>query len=244
MITVVLPAYNEENSIGPLLSRVSELMGRKHFPIRVIVVDDGSKDKTAENAKRAMPEAVVISHDGNKGLGEAIKTGLLAALEASTEKDIIVTMDSDDSHAPALIGKMVERIEEGCDVVIASRYLPESRVVGVSFYRQVLSIGASLLFRMMYPIPGVRDYTCGYRAYRAAVLKVAFERWGNDFVNQTGFSVMVDILLKLSRLNVVCAEVPIILRYDRKPGASKMNVRRTIMQTLNLLVKHRFGKIK
>lgn len=242
MITVVLPAYNEAESIGLLLSRIDDLMKKRHFPIRVIVVDDGSKDNTAQNAKATMPEAIVISHEVNKGLGEAIKTGLLAALKVSSEKDIIVTMDSDDSHAPALIGKMVDKIDEGCDVVIASRYLPESRVVGVAYYRRVLSDGASLLFRTMYPIDGVRDYTCGYRAYRAAILKQAFERWDSDFVNQAGFSVMVDILLKLSRLKIVFAEVPIILRYDRKPGASKMNVRKTIVQTLNLLIKHRFHK--
>lgn len=243
MITVVLPAYNESESIGLLLSRIDDLMKKRKIPIRVIVVDDGSRDNTAQNARSAMPEAVVISHEVNKGLGEAIKTGLLAALEVSNEKDVIVTMDSDDSHAPALIGKMVDKIDEGCDVVIASRYLPESRVVGVAHYRRILSDGASFLFRSLYPIDGVRDYTCGYRAYRAVVLKQAFERWGNEFVNQTGFSVMVDILLKLSRLNIVFAEVPIILRYDRKPGASKMNVRKTVIQTLNLLIKHRFGKM-
>lgn len=243
MITVVLPAYNEADSIGLLLSRIDDLMKKKHYPIKVIVVDDGSKDKTAQNARTTMPEAIVISHEINKGLGEAIKTGLLAALEVSSEKDVIVTMDSDDSHAPALIGKMVDKIDEGCDVVIASRYLSESRVVGVAYYRRILSDGASFLFRVAFPIDGVRDYTCGYRAYRSAVLKQAFERWGDEFVNQTGFSVMVDILLKLSRLNIVFAEVPIILRYDRKPGASKMNVRKTVMQTLNLLIKHRFGKV-
>lgn len=244
MITIVLPAYNEEDSIGLLLSRISDLMNKKHYPIQVIVVDDGSKDQTVANARKSMSEAKVISHGINKGLGEAIKTGLLAALEVSNEKDVIVTMDSDDSQAPALIGKMVDKIDEGCDIVIASRYLPESRVVGVVYYRRLLSDGASFLFRTLYPIDGVRDYTCGYRAYRAAILKQAFERWGNDFVNQTGFSVMVDILLKLSRLNIVFAEVPIILRYDRKPGASKMNIRKTVMQTLKLLVNHRFGKMK
>ena len=188
-----------------------------------------------------MPSVVIISHVVNKGLGEAIKTGLLSALENAQAQDIIVTMDSDDSHAPALIARMVDQIDEGCDVVIASRYLPESRVVGVSFYRQVLSFFASFLLQVLYPIKGVRDYTCGYRAYRASVLKTAFEKWGNDFIDQTGFSVMVDILLKLSQLNLVFYEVPIILRYDRKPGESKMNVRQTIMQTLGLLLKYRFG---
>ena len=244
MITIVLPAYNEEESIGLLLSRFSDVMNKKKLVMRIIVVDDGSKDDTAAEAKRAMPDALIIVHKSNRGLGEAVKTGLIAALEASEEEDVIVTMDSDDSHAPALIAKMVDKIDEGCDVVIASRYLPESRVIGVSFYRQILSNGASFLFRLLYPIDGVRDYTCGYRVYRASVLKQAFEKWGDDFVNQSGFSVMIDILLKLSQLNVVFGEVPIVLRYDRKPGVSKMNVGKTVIQTLQLLAKYRFGLVK
>lgn len=241
MITIVLPAYNEEKSIGSLLSRFSDVMNKKRLAMRIIVVDDGSRDQTAVEAERAMPDAKIIVHEVNKGLGEAVKTGLIAALKISDDEDVIVTMDSDDSHAPALIAKMVDKIDEGCDVVIASRYLPESRVVGVSIFRQVLSNGASFLFRLTYPINGVRDYTCGYRVYRASLLKRAFETWGDDFVNQSGFSVMIDILLKLSHLKVVFGEVPIILRYDRKPGASKMNVGRTVMQTLRLLAKYRFG---
>jgi dolichol-phosphate mannosyltransferase len=244
MIKIVLPAYNEEKSIGPLLSRFSDVMNKKRLAMHIIVVDDGSKDSTAAEAKRTMPDAFIIVHESNKGLGEAVKTGLIAALETSEEEDVIVTMDSDDSHAPALIAKMVDKIDEGCDVVVASRYLPESRVVGVSIFRQILSNGASFLFRLLYPINGVRDYTCGYRVYRASVLKQAFMKWGDDFVNQSGFSVMIDILLKLSRLNVVFGEVPIILRYDRKSSASKMNVGATMMQTLRLLAKYRFGLSK
>jgi dolichol-phosphate mannosyltransferase len=242
MITIVLPAYDEEDSIGLLLTRIGELIEKRQIPMNVILVDDGSNDKTVENARLAMPDVNIVSHGRNRGLGEAIKTGLVVALNTLSEKDIIVTMDSDDTHAPALIGKMVDKIDEGSDVVIASRYLAESRVVGVSYYRQILSICASLLFRILYPIEGVRDYTCGYRAYRASILMEAFNKWGDDFVDQTGFSVMVDILLKLSKLKVVFSEVPIILRYDRKPSTSKMNVGKTIMQTLNLLLKYRFGK--
>jgi dolichol-phosphate mannosyltransferase len=150
-------------------------------------------------------------------------------------------MDADDTHAPALMGQMLDRVEEGYNLVIASRYLPQSRIVGLSAFRAFLSWGAGLLFRFTFPIKGVRDYTCGYRAYQAGLLRAAFEKWGNDFINQPGFSCMVDILLRLSTLEPVVVEVPLLLRYDRKPGASKMNVRRTITQTLNLMVRRRLG---
>jgi dolichol-phosphate mannosyltransferase len=78
-----------------------------------------------------------------------------------------------------------------------------------------LSWGAGKLFRVCYPIHGVRDYTCGYRAYRAGFLRRAFE---NDkyFIDQPGFSCMIDILLKLDRLGAIMTEVPLVLRYDLK----------------------------
>jgi dolichol-phosphate mannosyltransferase len=87
----------------------------------------------------------------------------------------------------------------------------------------------------------VRDYSCGYRAYRASLLREAFARWDQDFISEPGFSCMVDILLKLDKLGAICTEVPMILRYDRKPGKSKMNVRKTIWQTLSLLIRRRFA---
>ncbi len=243
MIFVVLPAYNEAEGIGRLLDRLEKVALERSLALTVIVVDDGSSDGTADHAKggAALPVRV-IRHPVNRGLGEAIKTGLVAAVEAAGDDDIVVTMDSDDSHSPALIQRMVARLDEGSDVVIASRYLPESRVVGLSHYRAFLSWGAARLFRLVCPVPGVRDYTCGYRAYRASVLRDAFRRWGREFVDQPGFSCMVDILLKLSLTPVVFSEVSLILRYDRKPGASKMNVRRTITQTLRLLLRRRLGR--
>jgi dolichol-phosphate mannosyltransferase len=245
VIVVVLPAYNEADALPPLLRRLGDVsVGHFGSSLAVIVVDDGSTDGTAEAARGAAPPTLdvrVIPHEGNRGLNEALRTGLLAALERVGENDIVVTMDADDTHAPGLISRMTMLIEEGNDVVVASRYAPGGRVLGVPLSRRVLSRGASLLFRAVYPVRGVRDYTCGYRAYRAGLLKEAFARWGPEFLGEPGFSCMVDILLKLSRLQAVVAEAPLILRYDRKPGKSKMNVRRTMVQTLSLLARRRLG---
>ena len=243
MIVVVLPAYNEAEALPPLLAKLARLRTQRALALRVIIVDDGSSDGTADVASVGDLPLRVVRHGVNRGLGEAIKTGLLEAVQEAGDEDVVVLMDADDTHSPALIQRMVDRIEEGSDVVIASRYLPESRVAGLSGWRTLLSGGASWLFRLLLPVPGVRDYTCGYRAYRASVLRDAFARWGADFVDQPGFSCNVDILLKLSRLRIVFAEVPLILRYDRKPGASKMNVGRTALQTLRLIARYVFGRV-
>ena len=132
---------------------------------------------------------------------------------------------------------MVLLIEEGHEVVIASRYRPGARMVGVPQSRQLFSLGMRWLFRILFPITGVRDYSSGFRAYRAGLLLEAFSRWGDRFISESGFACMVEILLKLGRLGAIMCEVPLILRYDRKPGISKMNVSKTIRQTLVLALR-------
>jgi len=244
MVIITLPAYNEEATLATLLERIRESMDENAIEYRVIVVNDGSTDATGEivDSLRATMPVTRIDHPVNRGLGEAIRTGLLAAIEGAKERDIIVTMDSDNTHTPGLIARMVRGIREGNDVVIASRFQPGAHVRGVPFYRRVLSRAGSLLFRIAFPTPGIRDFTCGYRAYRAGAVQEAFEAYGAEFVAETGFSCMVDILLKLRRLGAIMSEVPLVLRYDMKYGVSKMLVVRTTIDTLQLLVSRRLGR--
>jgi dolichol-phosphate mannosyltransferase len=247
VIFVVLPAYNEAEALPRLLRRIASI-SRAHFghSLRIIVADDGSADGTPELAHQvAAAENLcleVVSHAVNQGLGAAIKTGLTTALARSNDHDdVIVTMDADDTHLPGLIPRMVQMIEEGNDLVIASRFQPGARMLGIPRYRQLLSTGLSWLFRVVYPIPGARDYSCGYRAYRAGLLREAFERFGNTLFAERGFACMVDILIKLHLVGAIVNEVPMILRYDRKPGATKMPVKKTIVQTFRLLGRRRLG---
>ncbi len=241
-IWLVLPAYNEEQSLPALLDNVEEAMLDSGLEYRVVIVDDGSRDRTAEiireYAKR-MP-IHMEQHPVNMGLGATIRDGLLKAAELCSPRDVIVTMDADNSHAPGLIDRMARMVAEGNDVVIASRYREGSMTRGVPPLRLLFSSVAGLLFRVLLPIPGVRDYTCGFRAYRGSVMKEVAEKYGAAFFDQQGFQCMVDILLKLRRnRNLVFGEVPMILRYDRKEGASKMRVGRTITSTLKLMLKRR-----
>lgn len=243
MVIVTLPAFNEEATIPQLLHAIREAMDENVIEYRVVVVNDGSTDSTAdvvEKLQQRMPIAL-IEHQKNLGLGEAIRTGLLHAIEDAGDRDIIVTMDSDNSHSPGLIARMVRGIREGNDVVIASRYRPGAHVRGVPLYRRFLSRIGTVCFRLAFPTPNVRDFTSGYRAYRAGVLKQAFETYGAEFVAQSGFSCMVDIVLKLRAIDAIMSEVPLILRYDLREGVSKMLVLRTIRDTLRLMITRRLG---
>ena len=242
-VIVVLPVFNEEARIGVLLTHIDEAMCDAALSYEVILVDDGSTDSTRAIAREYSSRMPIrlVEHDVNRGLGATIRDGLVAAADVAGDRDIIVTMDADDTHAPGLILRMARMISEGYDVIIASRYMKGSRSVGVPRHRRALSYTGSMLFRLVFPIHGVKDYTCGYRAYRARVVRDALARYGSSFLNQDGFQCMVDILLKLRPMNLIFGEVPFILRYDYKEGGSKMNVPRTVRDTVALIIRRRIG---
>jgi len=225
MITVMLPAYDEEKDLPGLLERIEEAFGARR-DYRVLVVDDGSTDATARIVREAaarMP-AMLIQHPTNLGLGAAIRTGLRAACDRD---GVVVTLDADNSQDPMLIPRMIATIEAGYDVVIASRFLPGAAEVGVPLHRRILSHAASGAIRALVRYPGARDYTCGFRAYRVTTLRRLIQAYGDDFVRENGFACMLELLLNLRRIRARVAEVPLVLRYDLKAGPSKMRILRT-----------------
>jgi len=244
---MVLPAYNEAENLPALLANLEGVfarLARLGHERQYVIVDDGSKDATPEVLRVHQQQLPidVITHNPNQGLGPTIRDGLRRASELAADNDIVLSMDADNTHPAGLIHQMVQMILEGNDVVIASRYRPGARIVGLSLIRRWMSLGARMLFQVIMPIPGVRDYTCGFRAYRASGLKRAFAAYGDTFIEHRGFQCMADILLKLAPFELVMNEAPMVLRYDLKLGESKMRVSSTVANTLKLLLSRRFDR--
>lgn len=243
MYYILLPAYNEERDIGPLLQRICDAMEALHFDnYKVLVVNDGSTDGTVRivNGCQHFMNVDILDHGVNKGLGQAMLTGLRRAAELVEDEDVLVTMDADNTHDPQLIGAMVGKIRAGANLVIASRYEQGGEEVGLSQMRSFLSRGASTLLKIFFPIPGAKDYTCGFRAYRGDELKRAFQVYGDRLVEERGFTCMAEILIKLRSVGVRVAEVPLVLRYDLKSGRSKMKVLRTILRYFVMIARNLF----
>ena len=235
-IKIMLPAYNEALSLPPLLNRIIDVRNQFKLNITVLVVNDGSKDNTLEVINSYSNQNIApLDLQPNRGLAGAMREGFKEAIRDMEDTDILITMDADDSHNPALVYRMITQIREGSDLVIASRYRDGARIVGLSAFREFLSKIAGYLFRIFRPMKGVRDYTCGYRAYRVGLLKKAHAYYGDQFILQQGFGCMAEILLKLKRFQPIIHELPFILRYDQKQGNSKMNVFKTIRDTLSLI---------
>ena len=173
MIYIVLPVYDEENNILFLLREISFLMmdSTPHTDYEIVIVDDGSKDNSKVNIHsfissdtyngNSKSKVTVLSHEKNKGLNEAIKTGMVYCVEKGRERDIIITMDGDNTHTPGLIFSMILLIYQGNDVVIASRYRSGARAVGVPLIKKLVSYVGSIILKILFPIQNVKDYTSG-----------------------------------------------------------------------------------
>lgn len=243
-VRVVLPAYNEQDALEKLVERIVQTLGETPWEFDILIVDDGSSDRTVSVA-RSLQEfypVKLVCHAVNKGLGAAITTCLTSGIEGLDTDDVVVAMDADNTHPPQLIAQMVPMIREGYDIVIASRFQPGGRVVGLSRHREWLSFGARIMMQAVFSIRGCRDYTCGYRAYRVGMLRDAVIRLDGQLTREQGFACMADLLLTLNGFGAVIGEVPLLLRYDFKRGASKMKIFQTVQRTIRMTMRHRFGR--
>ncbi len=242
MIYVLLPAYNEEDALRPMMEKIAGVMAEMRMPYRVVIVNDGSKDATPQILEelRSHYPLDILTHKYNRGLGETERDGMEAIAEVAAPGDIIVRMDCDDTHDPSYIPAMVAKIREGYEVVTTSRYAPGGGQVGVDWYRRLISRGANLLMKAVFPIRGVKEYSCGYRAYRVALVQDALAIFGNRFIDLKGlgFTSTVEKLVKCKMMGARVAEVPFVLRYDRKQSVSKVVTSVTTLGYLMLIAKN------
>lgn len=196
IIIAVLPAYNEEISIGSIVLLTSK------FVDHVIVINDGSSDRTADIAREAGAE--VVLHEVNRGKGVALKTGFTAAVNLGA--DIIVTMDSDGQHNPADIPKLIDPIFKGeADIVNGSRYLngldrntPAYRRVGQTILDRFTNLNSGLK---------ITDSQSGFRAFSATTVNVFRFK-------APGMAIESEMLSDAGKAGLRIKEAEISVRYD------------------------------
>ena len=226
MLIILLPIFNEEKSIDSLFDALAAYLDAKKYEYKIIACDDGSKDATLaklEFYSRKMP-VEIIRHKINRGLGETSRDLFERAAEIGRDDDIILRLDCDCTHEPQYFEALVNKINEGYDVVTASRFSKGGNQKGISRYRAFISYCATWYMRIFLPIEGIREYTCGFRAYRASFIKKAIAFYGNHFIQLMGlgFTCTLEKIVKLNLLGAKFSEVPFVLRYDKKKSSSKM----------------------
>ncbi len=242
MIYFLLPAYNEEDAVQPLTEKIGAAMDEIGAAYEIVVVNDGSRDRTLERclelAKRYPMH--IINHKINRGLGETIRDGMEYIAETGSRADIAIRMDCDDTHDPRYTIPMIDKLRDGWEVVIASRYAPGGGQIGVNWYRRTISRCANLLMKTAFPMANIWEYTSGFRAYRVALLKDAVDIFGNHFIDLKGmgFTGTIEKLVKMRMLGARVTEHGFVLRYDRKAGPSKVVTSLTTLGYLVVIAKY------
>ncbi len=228
MIYLLLPAFNEEASLPKLFPKIRDVFKSSEYEYQIIVVNDGSYDRTRDILELLEEEGnyplIILDHSINRGLGETERDAFEYAAKVSDPNDYIVRLEGDDTHDPKYIFTLIAKLEEGYDVVNTSRFQPGGGQVGLNAYRTFISYAANMFMKLLFGIKGVKDHSCGFRAYRAEVIKDAVQIFGNSFfqLRGLGFTSTLETIVKLNLIGCRFAEVPFVLRYDLKESSSKM----------------------
>ncbi|MBV8979524.1 MAG: polyprenol monophosphomannose synthase [Acidimicrobiia bacterium] len=211
---IVLPTYNEAENIADVLRRV-----RASVPTAaILVVDDSSPDGTAGIVRATTGEvgAVdILSRPQKSGLGSAYRDGFKWGRERGF--DVLVEMDSDFSHDPADLPRLLKGVDEGADLVIGSRYVRGGQIPHWPWHRRALSKYGNRYSSAMLRLD-VRDLTAGYRAYRGEML----DRIDIDAVRAEGYGFQVEMTYFVANAGGRILEIPIKF-VDRVRGTSKMS---------------------
>jgi dolichol-phosphate mannosyltransferase len=212
-VWLVLPTYNEAANLEPLVGAALEKLPDS---ARVLVVDDGSPDRTGEIADRLAQEderVEVLHRPRKQGLGPAYVAGFQRALAHGA--GLVLAMDADFSHDPVYLPRLIEAAESA-DLVLGSRYVAGGGVSEWSMPRNAISRGGNVYAGLVLGV-GVRDLTGGFKCFRREVL----EAIDLDTVGSRGYAFQVETTYRAIRRGFSVAEVPIVFR-ERRSGRSKM----------------------
>jgi dolichyl-phosphate beta-glucosyltransferase len=211
---------NEAERLPRSLERIAAHLGGRGGKWEIVVVDDGSRDRTAERAEAA--GATVLRNEGNRGKGYAVRRGMLAA---RGERRLMT--DADLSTPIEELERLGARMDEGYDVVIGSRALPGARIeVRQPWYRENMGRLFNLFVRAL-AVPGVTDTQCGFKLFTAAAARDVFAATRLD-----GFSFDVEALFLARRKGYRIAEVPVVWRNH---AASRVSLLRGFLAFPDLL---------
>ncbi|MBR5428873.1 MAG: glycosyltransferase [Clostridia bacterium] len=241
-----LPCYNEEPNIGALIDKwyaQKDGLLQRGYDLIIVGIDDCSRDNTKqviEKKSEQYSNVILLPHPENRGLCGGLNSAIGYFLQNGCENDLMALMDGDNTHDPIYIHDMVEKLLSGeKDCVIASRYCETSGVQGVAKHREFMSDMAKLYYSFVLRVPNVKDYTCGYRLYTYSIIKKLVTDYGEDPIKEKSFACMMELLYKLYTVGAAFDEVGFELHYDAKLGESKMNVFKTMKNSLGAAIRLR-----
>jgi len=212
---VIIPMHNEEGNVSVIVREVNQVLTENGHRADIILVDDGSLDNTAmEIAEVGLeyPNIIALQHPSNTGFGAALRTAIREAVKR--EYDFAVFMDADFTMHPGYIRDFHEKMADGYDFVIGSRFLEGGGMKDVPAWRKLFSIAGRVVFRICFRLP-LTDYTQGFRAIRTTVL-------AKMKLTETGFPILIEEIYQARKYTDKFSEIPFVLTV-REVGISKFN---------------------
>jgi len=203
-LSIVIPAYNEENRLPDTLAQIASFVSAQSYPVEVVVVDNNSSDATRRIAEDFAAKYLYarVLHEPRQGKGAAVKTGMLAA-----HGEYLFICDADLSMPIEEVNKLLPPALDSYDVAIASREAPGARRVDEPEYRHLMGRVFNLIVRLL-AIPGIQDTQCGFKVFRRAV---AYQVFPLQTIDGWGFD--VEVLFIALRRGYKLVEVPITWYY-------------------------------
>lgn len=236
MIYFLAPAYNEEENL-PILAKAIHASVKKNY--NLIIVDDGSTDRTSQIAKKLARNFPIISlgYEKNQGPGYAFKFGIDYFLKkAAKSDDVLITIEADNTSDLSAIGKMIN-LTKRYDVIVASPFEKGSKFIGVSAKRKTLSRGYQMFLSIIFGIKGASSYGNFFRAYRADILKKAKTHFGKGLISEDGFSSAAELLIKMDRIGAKITSIPVKIDWTKRQGKSKMKIFKYIKRQFIFVLK-------
>jgi len=193
-VVITIPAYNEEKTLGRVIREIKEVMDKTDYNYQILVLDDGSMDKTVEVAKKN--KAVVISNKRNLGLAETFKNEMKECLKLKA--DIIVHTDADGQYPSFYIPEMIKKVEQGYDLVLGSRF-GKGRYGNASFMKKLGNRAFARVFSKLLKTK-LTDTTTGFRAFTKEVAEL-------PLINT--FTYTQEQLIRAGKAKMKVAEIPI-----------------------------------
>jgi dolichol-phosphate mannosyltransferase len=234
-LVFVVPVFNEQENLPRLIADFEARPWLFHGGGRLIIVDDGSTDDTADlaGAYAGRIPVELVRLERNQGPGAAFRAGFAAALDGCTDESFVVTLEGDTTSDLDALPTMLQRAAAGAELVLA-----DWRMLNVDRVRRTLSHAAGFVVRRALGL-NAKTVSSFFRVYHSSVLRRGFDHYGDDFVRETGFACKAEILVKLSALGVSVEEVPVSLDWSRRLGKSKMPVFKTMVAYWRMLLRLR-----
>jgi len=233
-LSIVIPAYNEEGRIGTSLTEIYSFLKKRNYDFEIIVVDDGSKDKTLNllsEYSQNIPNLIVLKNESNQGKGFSVKKGVL-----NSKGDIILYTDADLSTPIEELDKLIYWLDEGYLISIGSRDLPESQVNRhQAWYRELMGKIFNRIIRLILNLD-YHDTQCGFKCFRSDAALEIFKG-----LRLCGFSFDVEMLFVAKHRGIKVKEVPV--RWYNSPE-SKVEIIRDSSKMLWDILKLRFNNFK